>query len=148
MCNFSPSSATGCALLKHSEVVTLFHGRGCTYCVPLGTEFPADNIRLLELGHGIHDLLSRTSHTRYHAWRAPAEFAEALSTMLENWCWNQSDLKEMSCHYARVTPDYLQQWKALHPGTKLPAECIPDELLDRLIGGRHLTKALGLLQQT
>ncbi|KAG6362310.1 hypothetical protein INS49_010540 [Diaporthe citri] len=126
MCNFSPSAVTGCALLKHSEVVTLFH----------------------ELGHGIHDLLSRTFHTRYHAWRTPAEFAEALSTMLENWCWNKSELKEMSCHYTGVEPDCIERWKAQHPGISLPAEKIPEELLDQLIGSGDLNKALRLVQQT
>ncbi|KAG8160702.1 hypothetical protein KVR01_008966 [Diaporthe batatas] len=126
MCNFSPSPITGCALLRHSEVVTLFH----------------------ELGHGIHDLLSRTFHTRYHAWRAPAEFAEALSMMLENWCWNMSDLKELSCHYSRVDPHCLQAWRAQHPGATLPAERIQDEVLEQLIASRNLNKAFGLLQQT
>ncbi|KAI7776253.1 hypothetical protein LA080_005540 [Diaporthe eres] len=126
MCNFFSSGVTGCALLKHSEVVTLFH----------------------ELGHGIHDLLSRTFHTRYHAWRAPAEFAEALSTMLENWCWNKSELKQMSCHYTKLGPDCFEKWKAQHPGMALHAENIPDELFDQLIGSRDLNKASRLLQQT
>ncbi|KAL2281970.1 hypothetical protein FJTKL_11229 [Diaporthe vaccinii] len=138
MCNFFSSGVTGCALLKHSEVVTLFHG----------ASLYADNIGLLELGHGIHDLLSRTFHTRYHAWRAPAEFAEALSTMLENWCWNKSELKQMSCHYTKLGPDCFEKWKAQHPGMALHAENIPDELFDQLIGSRDLNKASRLLQQT
>jgi metallopeptidase MepB len=107
-----------------------------------------DNIGLLELGHGIHDLLSRTIHIRHHAWRAPAELTEALSTMLENWCWNSSELKGMSCHYTRLGSDSLQRWRAQHPGRSPPAEHIPDELLDQLIATRKLNKALGLLQQT
>lgn len=106
------------------------------------------SVGLLELGHGIHDLLSRTLHTRYHAWRTPAEFAEALSTMLENWCWNKSELKQMSCHYTRVEPECLHRWRAQHPRTAEPAEHIPEELLDQLIRSRDLNKALRLLQQT
>lgn len=107
-----------------------------------------DNIHILELGHGIHDLLSRTLHTRYHAWRAPAEFSEALSTMLENWCWNRNELREMSCHFTRVDPKFSQTWRAQHPGTALPSEHLPDELLDDLIASRDMNKALALLQQT
>lgn len=155
MCNFSPSAVTGCALLKHSEVVTLFHGR-ISYLISfrprlvvhLGASLCADNIGLLELGHGIHDLLSRTLHTRYHAWRTPAEFAEALSTMLENWCWNKNELKQMSCHYTRVGAGCSERWKVQHPGMPLPAESIPEELLDKLIESRGLNKTLRLLQQT
>jgi metallopeptidase MepB len=68
--------------------------------------------------------------------------------MLENWCWNNSELKEMSCHYTRLGPEYLHGWKAQHPRTAEPDEQIPEELLDRLIESRNLDKALRLLQQT
>lgn len=37
-----------------------------------------------ELGHGIHDLVSRTSFVKFNGHRAPTEFAEAPSVMLEN----------------------------------------------------------------
>ncbi|KAI1867328.1 uncharacterized protein JN550_007059 [Neoarthrinium moseri] len=129
MCNFSPSAVTGCALLKHSEVVTLFHA-------------------FSELGHGIHDLLSRTLHTRYHAWRVPVEFGEALSTMLENWCWDKTTLHAMSCHYTTTGPEFPNQWKAQNPQASPPAERISDKLLDRLIGERNLNRALQILKQT
>lgn len=68
--------------------------------------------------------------------------------MLENWCWNKHELKEMSCHYTRVGPEYLHRWRAQYPGATEPAEHIPEELLDQLIGSRNLNKALRLLQQT
>ncbi|KAK7726088.1 hypothetical protein SLS53_009541, partial [Cytospora paraplurivora] len=119
MCNFSPSTATGCALLKHHEVKTLFH----------------------ELGHGIHDLLSRTRYTRFHAWRAPPDFAEALSTMLENWTWMSEELKEMSCHYTQLGPEYMDRWKVQHPNSPPPGAKIPEEVLERLIGSRGLFRA-------
>lgn len=68
--------------------------------------------------------------------------------MLENWCWNKKELKEMSCHYTWAGPDYLEKWCAQHPGMPFPAEDIPDELLDQLIASRNLNRALQLLQQT
>lgn len=125
MCNFSPSTTTGCALLKHHEVKTLFH----------------------ELGHGIHDLLSRTKFTRFHAWRAPPDFAEALSTMLENWTWMSEELKEMSCHYTKLGPEYMERWKAQNPGSPPPPEKIPDELVGRLVKSRSLFRAQYILNQ-
>lgn len=91
-----------------------------------------------ELGHGIHDLLSRTKYTRFHAWRAPPDFAEALSTMLENWTWMSEELKEMSCHYTKLGPDFMD---------RPPAERIPDELLERLVKSRSLFRAQYILTQ-
>lgn len=100
-----------------------------------------------ELGHGIHDLLSRTKRTRFHAWRAPPDFAEALSTMLENWTWMSKELKEMSCHYTKLGPEHMDRWKAQNPGSPPPADKIPDESLGRLIRSRTLFRAQYILNQ-
>lgn len=77
VCNFSKPTATKPSLLKHDEVVTLFH----------------------ELGHGIHDLAGRTRYARYHGTSTVRDFVEAPSQMLENWCWTPSQLKSLSSHY-------------------------------------------------
>ncbi|CAZ79996.1 unnamed protein product [Tuber melanosporum] len=77
VCNFSKPTATKPSLLKHEEVVTLFH----------------------ELGHGIHDLVSITYYSRFHGTNVVRDFVEAPSQMLENWCWTQSELTSLSSHY-------------------------------------------------
>ncbi|EGS21800.1 metalloendopeptidase-like protein [Thermochaetoides thermophila DSM 1495] len=77
VCNFSKPTPTKPSLLKHDEVVTLFH----------------------ELGHGIHDLAGRTRYSRYHGTSTVRDFVEAPSQMLENWCWTPSQLKSLSSHY-------------------------------------------------
>lgn len=77
VCNFSKPTATKPSLLKHDEVVTLFH----------------------ELGHGIHDLAGRTRYSRFHGTSVVRDFVEAPSQMLENWCWTPSQLKSLSSHY-------------------------------------------------
>ncbi|EFY98196.1 peptidase M3 family protein [Metarhizium robertsii] len=74
VCNFSKPSATKPGLLKHHEVVTLFH----------------------ELGHGIHDLAARTKYSYFHGTSVAGDFVEAPSQMLENWCWTPSVLKFLS----------------------------------------------------
>jgi metallopeptidase MepB len=74
VCNFSKPSATKPSLLKHHEVVTLFH----------------------ELGHGIHDLVARTRYSYFHGTSVVDDFVEAPSQMLENWCWTPSVLKSLS----------------------------------------------------
>lgn len=77
VCNFSKPTKEKPSLLKHDEVVTLFH----------------------ELGHGIHDLVGRTQYARYHGTSTVRDFVEAPSQMLENWCWTPSQLKSLSKHY-------------------------------------------------
>ncbi|PBP18423.1 peptidase family M3, partial [Diplocarpon rosae] len=77
VCNFSKPTPTKPSLLKHDEVVTLFH----------------------ELGHGIHDLAGRTKYSRFHGTSVVRDFVEAPSQMLENWCWTPSQLKSLSNHY-------------------------------------------------
>ncbi|CAJ2514002.1 Uu.00g021210.m01.CDS01 [Anthostomella pinea] len=77
VCNFSKPTETKPSLLKHDEVVTLFH----------------------ELGHGIHDLAGRCTYSRFHGTSTVRDFVEAPSQMLENWCWTPSQLKSLSNHY-------------------------------------------------
>ncbi|KAK0715537.1 peptidase family M3-domain-containing protein [Lasiosphaeris hirsuta] len=77
VCNFSKPTPKKPSLLKHDEVVTLFH----------------------ELGHGIHDLAGRTRFARFHGTSTVRDFVEAPSQMLENWCWTPATLKSLSSHY-------------------------------------------------
>ncbi|OAA32185.1 metallopeptidase MepB [Moelleriella libera RCEF 2490] len=87
VCNFSKPSSTKPGLLKHHEVVTLFH----------------------ELGHGIHDLAARTRYSYFHGTNVAGDFVEAPSQMLENWCWTPSVLKFLSRHWesGKQIPDDL-----------------------------------------
>ncbi|KAL1857645.1 hypothetical protein VTK73DRAFT_7985 [Phialemonium thermophilum] len=77
VCNFSKPTPTKPSLLRHEEVVTLFH----------------------ELGHGIHDLAGRCRFARFHGTSTVRDFVEAPSQMLENWCWTPSQLRALSSHY-------------------------------------------------
>jgi metallopeptidase MepB len=81
VCNFSKPTPTKPSLLKHDEVVTLFH----------------------ELGHGIHDLAGRT-YSCFHGTSVVRDFVEASSQMLEHWCWTPSQLKSLSKHYLTGEP--------------------------------------------
>jgi metallopeptidase MepB len=87
VCNFSKPTPKKPSLLKHDEVVTLFH----------------------ELGHGIHDLAGRCRYARFHGTATVRDFVEAPSQMLENWCWTPSQLKVLSGHWetGENIPDHL-----------------------------------------
>ncbi|KAF6804533.1 metallopeptidase (peptidase family M3) [Colletotrichum sojae] len=123
MCSFNPPTTSSCALLKHREVVTLFHG------------------------HALHDLVSRTRHTRFHGTRVTPDFGEAPSTMLESWCWMPGELVRMSRHFTRVDERYMTAWKEAHPGEEIPAEKMPVEIAERVAESRGFNRALWFLRQ-
>lgn len=90
VCNFSKPTPKKPSLLKHDEVVTLFH----------------------ELGHGIHDLAGRVKFSRFHGTSTVRDFVEAPSQMLENWCWTPSQIKSLSGHFEtgeKIPDDLIQK---------------------------------------
>ncbi|EXJ81048.1 thimet oligopeptidase [Capronia epimyces CBS 606.96] len=126
VCNFSKPTAKKPSLLKHDEVTTLFH----------------------ELGHGIHDLVSRTTYSRFHGTNTVRDFVEAPSQMLENWCWTPSQLKALSKHYSTLSPEYYAAWKeASGANAGSTEERIPDDLIEKLIKTKNLNGALFNLRQ-
>ncbi|KAH8587442.1 metallopeptidase MepB [Bisporella sp. PMI_857] len=120
LCSFGKPTATKPSLLRHDEVSTLFH----------------------ELGHGIHDLVSKTRYSRFHGTNTVIDFGEAPSQMLENWCWAPSVLKSLSRHYSFLSPEYLESWKAQSNADPQPPERIPDEIIESLVGAKHANGAL------
>jgi metallopeptidase MepB len=127
VCNFSKPTAKKPSLLKHDEVTTLFH----------------------ELGHGIHDLVSRTTYSRFHGTNTVRDFVEAPSQMLENWCWTPSQLKSLSRHYSTLSPEYMAAWQEAQQqsSTSKPEERLPDDLIEKLIKTKNLNGALFNLRQ-
>ncbi|OAQ79717.1 metallopeptidase MepB [Purpureocillium lilacinum] len=125
MCCFPQPTESTCALLKHSEVVILFH----------------------ELGHAIHDLVSKTKFARFHGTGLPVDFGEMPSILLENWCWMEETLSKLSCHYTTLDPRYLDEWRARHVGAPDPPAKIPSDLSKRLINTRYLNHGLYYLHQ-
>lgn len=128
MCNFSKPTAKKPSLLKHDEVVTLFH----------------------ELGHGIHDLVARTTYSRFHGTNTVRDFVEAPSQMLENWCWTPSQLKSLSRHYSYLSSEYEQAWKESAGGkddVEKPSEKMPDDMISSVIKTKHVNDATANLRQ-
>ncbi|KAF2455061.1 metallopeptidase MepB [Lineolata rhizophorae] len=125
VCNFSKPTAKKPSLLKHDEVVTLFH----------------------ELGHGIHDLVSRTTYSRFHGTNVVRDFVEAPSQMLENWCWTPSQLRSLSQHYSYISSSYKEAYDEATNRANQPPEHIPDDLIENLIKTKHVNDALFNLRQ-
>jgi len=129
LCNFPKPTPKIPSLLPHGDVVTLFH----------------------ELGHGIHDLVSKTVFARFHGPQGTAvDFGEAPSQMLENWCWVPSQLKLLSRHYSSLSPEYLTAWqgKVASKGSTTPPEIhIPDAMIDNLTKAENVHRALSQLNE-
>ncbi|KAL2138117.1 hypothetical protein VTI28DRAFT_7463 [Corynascus sepedonium] len=106
LANFSKPTSDKPSLLRHDEVVLLFH----------------------ELGHGIHDLSGRCKYSRFHGAETVADFNEAPSQMLENWCWDATALKKLSGHYQTD-------------------ETLPDTVITALLRTRIVLPAVKLLPQ-
>ncbi len=126
VCNFSKPTPKKPSLLKHDEVVTLFH----------------------ELGHGIHDLVSKTIYSHFHGTNTVRDFVEAPSQMLENWCWTPSQLKALSHHYSHLSREYEVAWREqAKEGEEKPDVKLPDEMIENLIRTKHVNDALFNLRQ-
>ncbi|GAB7348341.1 hypothetical protein MBLNU459_g6313t3 [Dothideomycetes sp. NU459] len=130
VCNFSKPTPKKPSLLKHDEVVTLFH----------------------ELGHGIHDLVSRTTYSRFHGTSTVRDFVEAPSQMLENWCWTPSQLRFLSKHYSYLSDSYKSAYieslaSSGKNSSEHPSEKMPENLIDSIVRTRHVNDALFNLRQ-
>lgn len=77
-------------------------------------------------------------HTRLHSYNGALDFGEAPSVFLENFCWLKEELRDMSCHYTALDPQYLRSWQEKHPEADVPPEKIPDKILDSLLASRSL----------
>ncbi|KAJ6789546.1 hypothetical protein PWT90_08815 [Aphanocladium album] len=108
LCTFSKPKANDACLLTHFEVTNLLH----------------------ELGHAIHDLVSKTQFSQFHGPEGvPVDFGELPSQMLEYWCWIPSLLKSISHHYSHLSPEMLAAWQERNEGSTQPTLQIPDELI-------------------
>ena len=86
--NFTKPTSASPSLLRHSEVVTLFH----------------------EFGHILHQTLTRSPHVRFSGTSVERDFVEAPSQMLEHWCWEPAVLASFARHHETgdaIPPDLV-----------------------------------------
>lgn len=80
--NFTKPTADSPSLLRHQEVVVLFH----------------------EFGHIMHQCLTRAECLKFSGTATERDFVEAPSQMLEHWVWDVDILQSFSRHYATGEP--------------------------------------------
>jgi thimet oligopeptidase len=84
--NFTPPAAGRPALLRHDEVLTLFH----------------------EFGHILHMSLSMAEFARFSGAETESDFVEAPSQIMEHWAWNAGVLQRFARHYDSGEPMPVQ----------------------------------------
>jgi metallopeptidase MepB len=117
---FKKPTAKKPTLLKHFDLTLLFH----------------------ELGHGIHELVSKTTYAKLHGTNGPVDFGEGPSQMLENYCWVPSVLKDLGQHYTYMKPEFLEAWKLDNQDKEQPPEKMEDEMLTKLIRARNAHRGI------
>ncbi len=85
--NFTKPTPEAPSLLRHTEVVTLFH----------------------EFGHILHQTLTTARFLEFSGTSTERDFVEAPSQMLEHWVWDRDILRRFARHHrtGEVLPDEL-----------------------------------------
>lgn len=106
-CNFNGPVGNKPALFTHDEVVTLFH----------------------EFGHGIHHMLTKVEVGGVSGINGvPWDAVELPSQFLENWCWEEAALGEISGHYETGEP-------------------LPKAMLDKMLAAKNFQSAMMMVRQ-
>ncbi|QBF82843.1 oligopeptidase A [Shewanella maritima] len=106
-CNFNSPVGDKPALFTHDEVTTLFH----------------------EFGHGIHHMLTKVDVGGVSGINGvPWDAVELPSQFMENWCWAEEALAEISGHYETGEP-------------------LPKELLDKMLAAKNFQSGMMMLRQ-
>lgn len=106
-CNFNRPVDGQPALFTHDEVTTLFH----------------------EFGHGIHHMLTKMSVADVSGINGvPWDAVELPSQFMENWCWQEQALAEISGHYQTGEP-------------------LPKIMLDKMLAAKNFQSGMMMLRQ-
>ncbi len=124
--NYTPPTPVKPCTLDMSDVRSLFH----------------------EMGHGLHNTLSRAKCARFHGTRVERDFVEAPSMMFEYFFWTPRHIKEVSLHYSRISSTYEKVWRDTYPDADdLPPQQLPDETVAALLHLKYANKPLDLLKE-
>lgn len=113
MCSFTPPTPSQPSLLQHLEVQDLFH----------------------ELGHGIHNLVSKAKY----ALVPSRDFVEIPSIILEHWTWEPSVLTCLGKHYSQLYQDTENSSPEIAEGM------LPLKLAIDIARTKNLNKAINVL---
>ncbi len=105
-CNFPEPTEDSPALMTHQQVQTFFH----------------------ELGHVLHNMLTRAEMSGFSGTSVSRDFVEAPSQIFENWTWDYKALKLFAKHFET-------------------GEVLPIELYEKMIAAKNVGSGVATLQQ-
>ena len=88
--NFSPPRGDRPGLLRHDEMVTLFH----------------------ELGHVVHQTVTQSRYVRFAGTATEGDFSEAPSQLMERWAWEPTVIERAARHWSTgepLSPELVQR---------------------------------------
>jgi metallopeptidase MepB len=125
--NFVEPTATKPCLLVQDKLRQLFH----------------------ELGHAMHNLLSKTKYARFHGTGVNTDFVEVPSVLFEHILWTPSLLEDLSHHYSHLSPKYMEAWKEEKSNTPNKISTLPlkisRETVDKLLSAKELNRSVGIM---
>lgn len=128
--NFPKPSKSTPTLLRHDEVVTLFH----------------------EFGHVMHAILGQTEMAGFAGTAVKRDFVEVPSMLFEQWAWDAAILQMISSHYETKKPlpktliDQLVELKQFDSGNLIQQQCVLSLLSLDLFSGSLQRDLDGIFQ--
>ena len=125
--NLTPYTPHNPSLLSHEELRRLFH----------------------ELGHAMHNLLSKTRHARFHGTAVDGDFVEAPSMMFEFFLWTPEIMRDLSCHYSYIKEEYRVDWERdkSDETRQQPPEKIPENIIEGLVASKNVNRSRSELEK-
>ena len=128
--NFPKPSKTTPSLLRHDDVITLFH----------------------EFGHVMHAVLGQTEMAGFAGTAVKRDFVEVPSIMFEQWAWDAEILQMISSHYemGKHLPkhliDMIIELKRFDRGNIIQQQCVLSLLSLDLFGESNQRNLDGIFQ--
>lgn len=121
--NFARPTISNQANLQFDDLIALFH----------------------EFGHAVHNLVSKTTFSRFHGTRVARDFVEIPSLLLESWCWEESILHSISSP-SLLSPSTTRPTHNNNVNTST-SSISPFSLLQNFINAKRSHRVLSTLQQ-
>jgi metallopeptidase MepB len=102
-----------------------------------------------ELGHAMHNLLSKTLYARFHGTSVNTDFVEVPSVLFEHILWNAPIMQDLSSHYSHISPSYMASWEAERAQngkevTKMPLK-ISEEIVEKLLKAKEVNNTMNFM---
>jgi len=88
-----------------------------------------------QVGQALHNLLSQTRYAALHGLKGDHLFTKAIAKLFQHLVWNHDNIKEMSCHYSYLCPEFHDAWLDSQPtaSPEQPPRQFSDEVIHKIM---------------